>query len=211
MQIVTCNMSVSIDGFVSGPGHLDEGFNRVQDWVHRLFASRERYGLEGGAQDVDSALFETIYANVGAYVMGRGMFDTGEEPWGPEPPFHAPVFVVTHRSRDVLKREGGTSFTFVTDGGVREAVAQARAAAGEGDVHISGGAKIVSQAVAAGLIDELHLHVSPVLLGTGMRLFEGLTEPVDLEIAGVVESPRVTHIRYRRPSAPIDQSAGNLD
>jgi dihydrofolate reductase len=202
VQIVRCNMSVSIDGFISGPGHLDDGFNRVQDWLHQVFAWRENYGLEGGARGVDSDVFEAMYANIGAYVMGRGMFDVGEQPWGPEPPFHAPVFVVTNRPRDVLTREGGTSFTFVTDGGPQEAVARARAAAGGKDVHVSGGAKLVSQAVAAGLIDELHLHVSPVLLGTGMRLFEGLSQPVDFEIAGVVESPRVTHIRYRRSSTP---------
>jgi dihydrofolate reductase len=197
MQIVSCNMSVSVDGFISGPEHLDAGFDRVQDWAHRVFAWRDRYGIEGGAQDPDSDLFETLYASIGAYVMGRGMFDTGEEPWGDEPPFHAPVFVVTHRPCEVLKREGGTSFTFITDGGVEQAVARARAAAGDKDVHVSGGAKIVSQAVAGGLVDELHLHVAPVLLGRGMRLFEGLIDTVELEIAGVAESPHATHIRYR--------------
>jgi dihydrofolate reductase len=162
-----------------------------------VFAWRDRYGMEGGAKDTDSDLFETLYTNMGAYVMGRGMFDLGEEPWGDDPPFHAPVFVVTHRPREVLEREGGTTFTFVTDGGVEEAVTRARAAAGAKDVHISGGAKIVSQAVAAGVVDELHLHVAPVLLGRGMRLFDGLKDTVELEIAGVVESPHAAHIRYR--------------
>jgi dihydrofolate reductase len=196
MPVVSCNMSMSVDGFISGPEHLDAGFDRVQDWVHRVFAWRDRYGIEGGAKDTDSDLFETLYANIGAYVMGRGMFDLGEEPWGDEPPFHAPVFVVTHRPREVLEREGGTSFTFVTDG-VEEAVTRARAAAGAKDVHVSGGAKMVSQAVAAGLVDELHLHVAPVLLGRGMRLFDGLDEAIELEVAGIVDSPHATHIRYR--------------
>jgi dihydrofolate reductase len=202
MSIVSCNMSVSVDGFISGPEHLDAGFDRVQNWVHRLFAWRERYGIDGGANDTDSDLFETLYANTGAYVMGRGMFDTGEEPWGDDPPFHAPVFVVTHHPREALEREGGTSFTFVANGGVQEAVTRARAAAGAKDVHVSGGAKIVSQAVAAGLVDELHLHVAPVLLGRGMRLFDDLNDTVELEIAGVVESAHATHIRYQVMPTP---------
>jgi dihydrofolate reductase len=108
----------------------------------------------------------------------------------------APVFVVSHHQREVLERKGGTSFTFVTEGGVVEAVARACAAAGDKDVHVSGGAKVVSQAVAAGLVDELHLHMAPVLLGQGMRLFD-LDNAVELEIAGVVESTHATHIRYR--------------
>lgn len=198
MSIVSCNMSVSIDGYISGPEHLDHGFDRVQDWVHRIFASRDRHDSEGGARNVDSELFEALYADVGAYVMGRALFDTGEEAWGHDPPFHAPVYVVTHRPRPALERDGGTSFHFVTRGGTPEAVAQARAAAGGKDVHICGGGKIVSQALAADLIDELHLHVSPVLLGAGMRLFDGLAKPINFEIAAVVESPYVTHLRYRR-------------
>jgi dihydrofolate reductase len=200
MQIVSCNMSVSVDGFISGPEHLDAGFNRVQEWIHRIFAWRERYGLEGGAKDPDSDLFESLHANIGAYVMGRGMFDAGEEPWGDDPPFHAPVFVVTHRTRDILVREGGTTFTFVPDG-VAEAVARARAAAGDRDVHVSGGGKIVSQALGACLIDEIHLHVAPVLLGEGMPLFNGLAGPVELELAGVIESEHACHLRYRVQSA----------
>lgn len=204
MPLVTCSMSVSIDGLISGPEHLDDGFHRVQDWAHRAFAWRERYGLEGGEKNVDSDLLSAMHANVGAFVMGRSMFDAGEEPWGPEPPFHAPVFVVTHRPREVLEREGGTTFTFVT-GGVAEAVALAREAAGDKDVHVSGGGRIVSQALAAGLIDELHLHVSPVVLGTGMPLFTDLKTAIDLEIADVVTSPRATHITYRRTATPADE------
>jgi dihydrofolate reductase len=195
MTIVRCNMSVSVDGFISGPEHLDEGFDRVQDWAHRVFAWREREGVDGGAKDPDSELFETLYANVGGYVMGRTMFDQGEEPWGEDPPFHAPVFVVTHRPREVLTRDGGTSFTFVTNG-IEEAVARARDAAGDQDVHVSGGGTVVSQALAAGLIDELHLHVAPVLLGKGMALFEGVAGTVELEVADVIPSPHATHVRY---------------
>jgi dihydrofolate reductase len=190
MQVVTSSISVSIDGFLSGPRHHDEGLHRVQDWVHRIFGGGEADGAE-------TALLESLYANVGAYVMGRTMFDVGERPWGDEPPFGTPVFVVTHRPRVSIYR-GATTFEFGTRGGVAEAVARAREAAGRKDVHIAGGGKIVSQALACGLIDELHLHIAPVLLGTGMRLFDCLPRPVEFEIAALIASPHATHICYRR-------------
>jgi dihydrofolate reductase len=133
-------------------------------------------------------------------VMGRRMFDAGEVPWGDEPPFRAPVFVVTHRHRDVLEREGGTSFTFVTEGFER-AIGLARAAAGDKDVQIAGGGELVRQVLAAGLLDQLELHVSPVLLGDGQRLFDaslglGADEGIELVPTRVIEDPAVTHIRY---------------
>jgi dihydrofolate reductase len=148
---------------------------------------------------------ETIEAS-SAFIMGRQMFGGGEGPWGDEPwegwwgdepPFHAPVFVVTHHPREPLVKDGGTTFTFVTEG-VEAAVEQAREAAGDKDVAIGGGADVARQALAAGLVDELRLHVVPLLLGGGVRLFEELPSgPVSLEQLRVQASPAVTHLRYR--------------
>jgi dihydrofolate reductase len=195
---VICDMTVSLDGFISGPEHLDEGFMAVMDWVHQAMAWRERFGFAGG-DDLDADAVAAIVAGAGAFVMGRGMFDVGEEPWGPNPPFRAPVFVVTHRPRATLRREGGTSFTFVTDGPPR-ALELACLAAGDKNVHISGGAELARQVIEGDLVDELRIHVAPVLLGAGMPLFKpagkGLRklEPVDVR-----HSPRVAHLTYRLP------------
>jgi dihydrofolate reductase len=134
--------------------------------------------------------------------MGRRMFGGGEGAWdeswkgwwGDDPPYHAPVFVLTHHPRDPLSMSGGTTFTFVTDG-IHSALDQARDAAGDGDVMIAGGASAVQQYLAAGLLDELYLHVAPVLLGAGERLFERVGDPV-LIPEKVVASPRVTHVKY---------------
>src|SRR5262245_14217368 len=148
--------------------------------------------------------------------MGRRMADGGEVPWGEEPPFHAPVFVVTHRPRATLVREGGTSFTYVTDG-VASAVEQARAAAGGKDVAVSGGGTLLRQVLEAGLLDELELHVVPVVLGSGMRLLGGdlgLTEKEAIELTPtrVVHTPEVTHVRYtvngRAPLTLDDRGSG---
>jgi dihydrofolate reductase len=139
MAMVTAQMSVSLDGFFSGPSDVDAGFHRVTRWVIDTIAWRERLGLEGGEHNANSELIAEVQEATGAYVMGRRMFDTGEVPWGDNPPFHAPVFVVTHRARTTLSREGGTSFALVTDG-LESAIEQARAAAKGKDVAISGGA-----------------------------------------------------------------------
>lgn len=129
--------------------------------------------------------------------MGRRMFDNGEGPWGDEPPFHAPVFVLTHDARETVAKDGGTTFTFVTDG-IESALERAKAAAGERDVSIAGGANAVRQYVAAGLLDELRIHLVPVLLGDGIRLFEsGGTERIELERTEVRESSDVTHLGFR--------------
>lgn len=131
--------------------------------------------------------------------MGRRMFDHGEEPWGDTPPFHVPVFVVTHRAREPLSKDGGTTFTFVTDG-FESAVQQARAAVGDKDVLVAGGGNIIQQLLSAGLLDELQIHLIPVLLGDGTRLFaQAGSEPIQLEITRVIESAGVTHLRYRAP------------
>ena len=214
MTKVTAQMSVSLDGYYAGPrsstdphdmaawltGSEAPGFFRVTRWVIGAMAWRERQGFAGGERSVNSQIVEETFAAAGAYVMGRRMFDGGEIPWGQEPPFRAPVFVVTHRDREVLKRQGGTSFTFVTDG-VERAVELAKDAAGGKDVAVAGGGTLLRQVLAAGLLDRLDLHIAPVLLGDGMRLFDaslGLDtrEGIELTPARVIETPEVTHIRY---------------
>jgi len=214
MTKVTAQMSVSLDGFYAGPkssadprdmtawmeGPEGPGFFRVTRWVIDAMAWRERLGFAGGEQSVNSTIIEETFAAAGAYVMGRRMFEGGEIPWGDTPPFRAPVFVVTHRPREVLERKGGTSFTFVTDG-IGRAVELAREAAGGKDVAVSGGGTLLRQVLAAGLLDELELHIVPVLLGDGMRLFDaglglGPREGIELTPVRVIETPEVTHIRY---------------
>jgi dihydrofolate reductase len=163
---------------------------------------RERLGFDGGEHDVNSKIVEETFESACAYVMGRRMADGGEVPWGDEPPFHAPVFVVTHREQETLVRQGGTSFTYVTDG-VASAVEQARAAAGGKDVAVAGGGTLLQQVIAAGLVDQLELHIAPVLLGDGMRLFEPAVldlasgEAIELTPTRLVDTPEVTHVRYQ--------------
>jgi dihydrofolate reductase len=201
MTEVRCDMSVSLDGYICGPKakeppYLDEGFFRVTSWLNDLATWREREGMTGGATNTDDELIADMFQQAGAYVMGRRMFDSGEEPWGDAPPFRAPVFVVTNRQREPLERRGGTTFHFVTDG-VGSAVERAMAVAGDRRVAVSGGARIVQQVIATDLLDELHLHVTPVLLGGGTRLFDGGgPEIVELDPLRVVGSHGVTHLSY---------------
>jgi dihydrofolate reductase len=130
-------------------------------------------------------------------VMGRRMFDHGVGPWGDEPPFHAPVFVVTHRGREPLEKAGGTTYTFVSEGGPAQALELAREAAGEADVAVSGGADVIRQLVSAGLLDELQVHVVPILMGGGVSLFDGLGQDVRFEQVRGIASPGVTHLKLR--------------
>jgi dihydrofolate reductase len=214
MTRVTAQMSMSLDGFYTGPrdpqrpqdmsgwmrGPEAPGFFRVTRWIVDAMAWRERQGFAGGEQSIDSEILEETFAAAGAYVMGRRMFDAGEIPWGEDPPFRAPVFVVTHRPRQVLERDGGTSFTFV-DEGIERAVELAREAAGAKDVAVAGGGELLRQVLAAGLLEQLELHIVPVLLGNGQRLFDpslglGADEGIELVPTRVVEAPEVTHIRY---------------
>src|ERR671918_322169 len=191
------------------------GFFRVTRWVTGALAWRERLGFEGGDHDVNSEIIEEAFEAAGAYVMGRRMADGGEVPWGEEPPFHAPVFVVTHRERETLHRRGGTSFTFVTDG-IESAVEQARAAAGGRDVAIAGGGTLLRQALDVGLVDELELHIVPVVIGTGMRLLDlDLPSKHGLELVRdrVIDTPEVLHVRYRvtgREQLVLDDRGGAL-
>jgi dihydrofolate reductase len=201
MSEVYAQLSMSLDGFVAGPNDspgngLGDGGERLHEWITATASWQRQHGGEGGEETDESRLVET-FERAGAIVMGRRMFDHGEEPWGPEPPFHKPVFVVTHREREPVV-QGETTYTFVTDG-IERALELARDAAGGKDVQLAGGGQIVSQYLAAGLLDEIHVHVAPVILGGGPRLFDapGL-EKVELEPVEVLASPRSTHLRYRR-------------
>jgi dihydrofolate reductase len=211
MTRVTAQMSVSLDGFYAGPKYTDTqtwlegpeaaGFFRVTRWVIEAEAWRERLGFNGGERNTNSEIIAETFAAAGAYVMGRRMADGGEIPWGDTPPFRAPVFVVTHRSRPTLERLGGTSFSYVTDG-VASAIEQARAVANGKNVAIAGGGTLLRQAIKLGLVDELELHVVPVILGDGMRLLDadldlGSREGMELTPTRVIASPDVTHMRYR--------------
>jgi dihydrofolate reductase len=204
-------ISVSLDGFVAGPNPsaeepLGEGGEALHEWALKLAAWREPHGREGGETNASSAIMEEGLAGVGATVMGRNMFGGGPGPWGDDPwdgwwgddpPFHHPVFVLTHHEREPLQKEGGNSFTFVTDG-IESALEQARQAAGDRDVSLAGGAEVAQLYLAAGLIDEMMLNVVPVLLGGGTRLFENLGDAeIGLEQVQVIEAPDVAHLRYR--------------
>lgn len=199
MGEVYADISMSLDGFVAGRNDgpelgLGEEGERLHEWVTRLRTWREPHGLEGGEESDDSAIVEESITRSGAVIVGRRMFDNAHG-WGDTPPFHKPVFVLTHEEREPEEKEGGTTFTFVE--GVERALELARAAAGDADVAIGGGASTIQQFLAAGLIDELQIHVVPLLLGGGVRLFDGLDRVVELGEPQVTASPAVTHLRYR--------------
>ncbi|KKD06369.1 dihydrofolate reductase family protein [Streptomyces sp. WM6386] len=198
---ITADLAMSLDGYIAGPDvTLDnpggDGAEPLFEWIHNLASWRERQGMSGGEENRDSELMREWFDATGAVVMGRMMYDTGEEFWGDNPPFRTPVFVLTHRPRPTLVKEGGTTFTFVSEG-IHSALQQAKAAAGERNVDIAGGASTVRQYLDAGLVDELQLHVVPALLGDGLRLFGGLDAGRRLEVARVVDTPLATHLKYR--------------
>lgn len=202
MGKVHFNISMSLDGFIAGPNDsveqgLGEGGDRLHQWLYDLSSWREIHGLEGGETGTDADILEEAFKNTGAVLMGRRMFDIAEEAWGDNPPFHVPVFVVTHRARETAVKQGGTTFSFVTDG-IESAFRQAQAAAGDKDIVVAGGANIAQQYLAAGLLGEIEIHLVPILLGDGRRLFDNLgAAPIELESTRVIQSPRVTHLRYR--------------
>jgi dihydrofolate reductase len=201
MSKVVLDITTSLDGFVAGPDDgpelpLGRGGERLHEWIVRLASWREPHGLEGGETDASSALVEEGLVASGAVLMGKRMYDNAGG-WGDEPPFHKPVFVVTHTRAEPQTKAGGTTFTFVTDG-VESAVAQARDAAGDKDVYVAGGASVAQQCLRAGLLDELQLHVAPLLLGGGVRLLEDIGgEQIEVELTRVVDAPGVTHLGYR--------------
>jgi dihydrofolate reductase len=209
MAKVKCQLAMSLDGCVAGPNQsLDEplgvGGEELHRWIFDLEAWRGPQGLEGGESNASTQVVKEAQ-DVGATVMGRNMFGGGPGPWrddpawtgwwGEDPPYHTPVYVLTHHPRDPLPMQGGTTFHFVTDG-IASALEQARRAAGERDVLIGGGAEAVQQYLAAGLIDELQLHIVPLLLGGGERLLEHVGD-LRLEQTRVIEAPGVVHLTYR--------------
>ena len=208
MGLVTCQISISLDGFAAGPNQtldnpIGEGGLRLHEWVFPTASWRRQEGMEGGEDGPDSDVAGEVAEGIGAYIMGRNMFGAGRGDWdaawrgwwGENPPYHVPVFVLTHHPREPLTMEGGTTFNFVTDG-IGSALEQAQAAAGDQKVSIAGGASTVRQYLAAGRLDELYLHIAPVVLGSGERLLEEVGDPI-LEPIKVVASPGVTHIKYR--------------
>lgn len=211
MAKLRCQLSISLDGFVAGPNQsvehpLGEGGMGLHEWVFKLDAWRKSHGQEGGEANASSAVIEEATSNVGATVMGRNMFGGGPGPWGEEPwngwwgedpPFHTPVFVLTHHDREPLEMDGGTTFHFVNDG-IESALEQAKVAAGGKDVSLGGGAEVVQRYLAAGLLDELQLNLVPILLGGGSRLFDDVAGAgLRLEPVRVIEAPGVTHLKYR--------------
>jgi len=210
MGVVRFQISISLDGFVAGPRQsvenpLGVGGMALHEWVFELAEWRAWQGLEGGVVNASTPTIEEARTNVGATIMGRNMFGGGQGPWsedppwlgwwGDDPPFHTPVFVLTHHEREPLEMKGGTTFVFVTDG-VESALGQARAAAGAMDVVLGGGASLMQQYLGAGLVDEFELHLVPILLGEGARLFENVGQP-SVEQVRVIEAPGVTHLKYR--------------
>ena len=213
MAKVTAEISMSLDGFVAGPNQtleqpLGAGGELLHEWAFGLKTFREMHGTEGGETGSDDDLLAERVRETGAVVMGRRMFSGGDGPWeddpnadgwwGDDPPFHVPVFVLTHHAREPLAMQGGTTFNFVTSG-IESAIEQARAAAGDKNVAIGGGASVIQQGINAGLVDELLIHLVPVLLGGGVRLLDGVDDiPRKLERTHVADSPTgVTHLAFR--------------
>lgn len=212
MSKVKCSITTSLDGYVAGPNQsadhpLGEGGLKLHEWVFPLKFFRAMHGDAGGGETgINDDVLRDAFKNVGATIMGRNMFGPargpwGENPWrgwwGDDPPYHHAVFVLTHHPREPLVMQGGTTFHFVTDG-IESALAQARAAAGDRDVTLGGGASLIQQYLAAGLLDELEIHVVPQLLGGGERLLDRIgAHPVKLEPIRMVEGPGVTHLKYR--------------
>ena len=210
MSRLRYSVSMSLDGYVAGPRQsrkhpLGVGGELLHGWMRELAEWRNLAGLKGGRENPSTEVLKKEDENVGALLMGRNMFGGGpgrwgDDPWngwwGENPPFHLPVFVVTHHPRPPLECDGGTTFTFVTEG-PEAAVARAREAAGDGDVLIVRGATVARECLEAGLVDELTLDLVPVLLGAGVRLFDGTSLPIELEQTSVVEAPGVVHLTYR--------------
>jgi dihydrofolate reductase len=222
MSQVKASISMSLDGFIAGPNQSEEhplgvGGMQLHEWKFSLKTFRESHGEEGGEVNASTPIAEEILGNVGATIMGRGMFGGGPGPWGDDPwngfwgdnpPYHTPVFVLTRHRREPLEMEGGTTFHFVTDG-IESALGQARAAAGDKDVSVGGGAKVIQQYLAAGLLDEMLTSLVPIFLGGGARLFDNLGEPTPrLRQVQAVEAPGVTHIRCTRVERPEDARDG---
>jgi dihydrofolate reductase len=212
MSKLKLNITMSIDGYVAGPDQSPEnplgvGGEELHGWIVPLKAFRESHGEQGGEVNASTPFAEDILGRAGATIMGRNMFGGGpgswdqDDPWngwwGENPPFHHPVFVLTHHARPPLKLEGGTSFTFVTEG-IQSAYNQAERAANGRDVALAGGANVARQYLKAGMVDEMVLHLVPTLLGAGDRLFDGITDLKGLRPAQTVAAADVTHLKFAR-------------
>ena len=212
MQKLRFRISMSLDGFTAGPEQsrkdpLGIGGEGLHEWVVSLAAWRAPHGLEGGEVNESSRVLEEELANIGATIMGRNMFGGHPGPWsstqpwkgwwGDNPPFHHPVFVLTHHPRPPLAMDGGTTFTFVTDG-IASALELARSSAGGRDVALAGGADVARQYLSAGLVDEMEIHLVPTLLGKGERPFEGIGDLHGLRLVRTVAAADVTHLKFAR-------------
>jgi dihydrofolate reductase len=212
MSKLKFNITMTLDGYIAGPNQsvehgLGEGADHIHDWALKLKFFREIHGAErGGETGTNDDVLREAFENIGATIMGRIMFGPDRGPWGKDPwqgwwgdnpPFHTPVFVLTHHAREPLAMQGGTTFHFVTDG-IESALRHAKEAAGGKDVSLGGGAKVAQQYLAAGLMDEMDLHIVPIILGSGERLLDNLKgSDVKLETVRVIETPEVTHLKYR--------------
>jgi len=211
-KVRVSGFSISLDGFSAGVDQsleqpLGKGGPAMFGWFFETRTWREMQGMEGGSRGTDDEFASKAMANVGAWIMGRNMFGPVRGPWpddswkgwwGDEPPYHVPVFVLTHHARDPLKMEGGTIFHFIT-GGIHEAMKRAKEAAGERDVRIGGGASTIRQYLTAGLIDEMHLAYSPVLLGAGESLLDGIDLPsLGFRVQRNTNSERCMHVEFAK-------------
>ena len=213
MSRLRLRISLSLDGFVAGPEQsvknpLGLGGMRLHEWVFPLKPWRAAHGMSGGEMNESARVVEESMTGIGATVMGRNMF--GGHPggwdkatpwngwWGDDPPFHHAVFVLTHHAREPLALKGGTTFYFITSG-IEAALRDARRAAGGRDVALAGGAKVAQQYLKAGLVDEMEIHLAPVLLGSGERLFDGVGDDMHgLQLVRTVAAPNVTHLKFLR-------------
>jgi dihydrofolate reductase len=218
VPILRLNITMSLDGYVAGPDQsvenpLGKGGEKLHEWAFAVRSFRQTHGMEGGETGPNDEVAAESTQNIGATIMGRNMFGGGRGPWpnnppwngwwGDNPPYHTPVFVLTHHSRKPLEMEGGTTFHFVTDG-IVSALAQAKKAAQGKDVAIAGGANVVQQYLKAGLLDEMEIHVVPLLLGGGARLFDNADgRQTAYESVRVVKSPSVSHFKYRLARSPV--------
>ncbi|MGN6169127.1 MAG: dihydrofolate reductase family protein [Solirubrobacteraceae bacterium] len=210
MSKLRLSITMSLDGYVAGPEQSEEnplgvGGMELHQWVFPLKQFREMHGEEGGEVNASSAVIEERWANIGATLMGRNMFGPVRGPWpdeswrgwwGENPPYHHSVVVITHHPREPLEMEGGTTFYFVSDG-IESALAQARGAARGKDVWLAGGASVINQYLAAGLVNEIDISIAPVVLGSGARLFDGVEHgAIKLKQIRTVDAPAVAHIKY---------------
>jgi dihydrofolate reductase len=203
MSKVFFDIGITLDGYIAGPNGgaknpLGDGGISIHDWMFKQKAFLSHLKLEGGEiNNKDSDIIEETFNRIGANIMGKRMFEEGEANWPEEAPFHCPVYVLTHQKRNPWERKGGTTFYF-TDDDIHKVLEKAKKDAGKKDVRISGGANTIRQFLQAGLIDEFNIHLAPMLLGKGVRLFENIdNEKFSFQILEVINSPAVTHLKYK--------------